>query len=127
VSQWAEGYEYVDARDFILKSPVRPAIGVGQNSSSAAVDFLKSEGYIIERSDKTQGYAIYLDNLEQFEENNEKPLSEMLEKSGVPLVRYWRWPDRARSALSISGDIDSLTWIDFVLRIIENWRQNGRK
>jgi peptidoglycan/xylan/chitin deacetylase (PgdA/CDA1 family) len=126
VSQWAEGYESVKARDFILESPVRPVIGVSRNSSSAAVDFLKSEGYIVEQSDQPQGYAVYLDSLDQFEETNEKPLSDMLESLDVPLIRYWRWPDHTRSALAITGDIDSLTIIDFILRIIENWRYNGK-
>jgi len=40
----------------------------------------------------------------------------MIEKAPGPLVRVWRWPDGARSALAATGDIDALTLRDFVVR-----------
>jgi peptidoglycan/xylan/chitin deacetylase (PgdA/CDA1 family) len=123
VDKWFDGYQSINARDFILESPVRPVIGVGRDSAPAAVSFLQSEGYIVEPGDQPDGYAIYLGNLAQFGEAGEKPLSQEIEQSAAPLLRYWRWPDRARSALSVTGDIDSITLMDFVLRIFENWRQ----
>jgi peptidoglycan/xylan/chitin deacetylase (PgdA/CDA1 family) len=126
VDEWFDGYQSVTARDFVLESPTRPVIGIGWDSSPAAVSFLQSEGYIVEQSDQPDDYGIYLDNLAQFVEADEKPLSRKIEQSDVPLLRYWRWPDQAKSALSVTGDIDSMTLIDFALRIFENWRQNGR-
>jgi peptidoglycan/xylan/chitin deacetylase (PgdA/CDA1 family) len=124
--KWFGGYRRITAGDFILESPKRPAIGISPDSSPAAASFLRGEGYIVESSDRPDDYGIYFSNLARFDETSEKPLSETIEKSGAPLLRYWRWPDRARSALSVTGDIDSITLADFVLRILENWRQAHR-
>ena len=56
-------------------------------------------------------------------EGTEKRIVEEIEQSDAPLLRYWRWPDKARSAMSVTGDIDSVTLSDFVLRILENLHQ----
>jgi peptidoglycan/xylan/chitin deacetylase (PgdA/CDA1 family) len=125
--EWFDGYKIVTARDFILDSPMRPVIGVSPDSSPAAVSFLKSEGYIVEKSDRHDDYAVYLDNLSRFREADEKPLSLRIEQANAPLLRFWRWPDQARSALSVTGDIDSITLVDFVLRVFENWPYKGRR
>ncbi|UCB42522.1 MAG: polysaccharide deacetylase family protein [Dehalococcoidales bacterium] len=125
-TEWANGYRSIIARDFTLESPVRPVIGVSSDSSPAAVKFLRTEGFVVEQSDQPDHYGLYLDDLTRFEEADEKPLSEKVEQSEAPLLRYWRWPDQARSALSITGDIDSMTIADFALRIFENWRQSRR-
>ncbi len=126
VDEWFDGYQIVTARDFILESQAYPVIGVGRDSSQAAVSFLQSEGYIVEKNEHPGNYGIYIGNLAQFDEADEKPLSCRIEQSDAPLLRYWRWPNQARSALSVTGDIDSITLIDFALRIFENWRQRLR-
>jgi peptidoglycan/xylan/chitin deacetylase (PgdA/CDA1 family) len=118
-SAWADGYQSVTARDFVLESPVRPVIGVSPDTAAAAIDFLRREGYIVAADRQPDNYGIYLNNMVQFGEADEKPLTKIIEQSQAPLLRYWRWPDRARSALSITGDIDSITLVDFVLRILE--------
>ena len=123
-TEWSSGYESIDARDFVLKSPTRPFIGVAPNSSQNAIDFLNGEGFVVEKSDQPESYGIYLADLADFQEIDEKPISEAVELSTAPLIRYWRWPEKAKSALAITGDIDSITLIDFVMRILEGWWQN---
>lgn len=125
-TEWSSGYQSTSARDFVIESPKRPTIGVGRDSSQEAITFLKSEGFVVERSDQPDNYGIYLDDLADFQVTDEKPLSEKIERSGAPLLRYWRWPYLTRSALAISGDIDAMTLIDFVLRVFESQRCNGR-
>jgi peptidoglycan/xylan/chitin deacetylase (PgdA/CDA1 family) len=125
-TKWANGYRSINTKDFLLESPVRPVIGVSPDSSPAALKFLKTEGFITEKSDQPDKYELYLDDLAEFTQADEKPLSERVEQSNIPVLRYWRWPGQARSALSITGDIDSVTLLDFVLRIFENWRQQRR-
>lgn len=120
--EWADGYRTVAARNFVLESRRRPAIGVGLDSSPDAVAFLKSEGFLVERSARSETYGIYLDGLARFTDADQKRLVELIEHSDAPLVRYWRWPSNAKSALSVTGDIDSMTIGDFVLRLFENWR-----
>lgn len=123
---WCNGYQSIKARDFVLESPSRPVIGVSPDTSPAAISFLHSEGFIVERSEQPCNYGIYLTNLAQFSIADEKPLSQKIEKSDAPLLRYWRWPNEARSALSVTGDIDSITVTDFALRILENWWQSRK-
>jgi hypothetical protein len=120
VDNWSNGYQIINHRDFIMESPKQPVIGVSSNSSPIAINFLKSEGYVVEISNNPNAYNIYFNDLSQTTEADEKELTQRIEQMDLPLLRYWRWPNRARSALSITGDIDSLTIIDFMLRIIEN-------
>jgi hypothetical protein len=40
----------------------------------------------------------------------------VIEESKRPLVRLGTWPDGARSALAVTGDIDALTIWDFAAR-----------
>jgi peptidoglycan/xylan/chitin deacetylase (PgdA/CDA1 family) len=124
---WYGGYQSITARDFILESPARPVIGVNPDTAREAVSFLRNGGFIVETSEKPDGYGIYLDNLTRFDETSKKPLLQKIEQSGTPLLRFWRWPEHFRSAITVTGDIDSITLGDFVLRIIENWRQNRRQ
>ena len=126
-TEWVNGYKAINARNFTLECPVRPAIGVSPDSSPAAVKFLRTEGFIVEESNQPDHYGLYLNDLAQYEEADEKLLSDKVERSEAPLLRYWRWPEQARSAMSITGDIDSITLTDFVLRIFENWRQIKRQ
>ena len=93
------------------------------DAPAAAIDFLRREGYTVTPGGRPGDCSVYLDDLAQFGEVDEKPLAERLGQLQSPLLRYWRWPDRARCALSVTGDIDSITLIDFALRIWENWRQ----
>lgn len=125
-TEWANSYNSISAREFVLESPVSPIIGVSPDTSPAAVKFLKAEGFIVEQSEQPENFSIYLSDLAGFTEADEKPLSEKIEQSDGPLLRFGRWPQQAQSALSITGDIDSITLIDFALRIFENWRQNRR-
>ena len=105
--------------DFVLESTGRPTIGVKPDSSPEAVQLLRNEGYIVELGERSNDYAVYLDDLEHFDKADEKALSNKIEQLDAPLIRYWRWPAQARSAVSVTGDIDSITLADFILRIFE--------
>jgi peptidoglycan/xylan/chitin deacetylase (PgdA/CDA1 family) len=124
--RWSDGYQSVTAKDLTVRSSRRPVIGVARDSSPNATDFLRSEGFVVERSDQRENYGIYLNDLQHFQVTDEKALSEKIERSKAPLLRYWRWPYQTKSALAITGDIDSMTLSDFALRIFETWHQNGR-
>jgi len=122
-TNWDGAYRSIDARDFSVSSPLSPFIGVGPNCSQDVVRFLGSEGFAVEVSDRPQDYGIYLDSLPDFRQSDEKPLCDLIDNSACPLIRYWRWPEKAKSALAITGDIDSITLIDFVIRVFEVRRQ----
>ncbi len=126
-TEWVDGYQSTTLKNFMLESPVLPVVGVAPDSSDTAVRFLKDEGYVVEKNEQPRNFGIYLDNLATFTEADEKPLSERIEQSNAPLVRYWRWPYGYKSAMSVTGDIDSITLQDFALRILENWWQHRRR
>jgi len=126
VEYWSDGYQSITAKGFMVRSSRRPVIGVARDSSPDATDFLRSEGFVVERSDQPENYGIYLSDLQSFRVTDEKPLSEKIEHSKAPLLRYWRWPHQAKSALVVTGDVDAITLFDFGLRILETWRQSGR-
>jgi len=116
-SDWTNGYKSIDDRNFTTECSTRPFIGVEPDSSKDAISFLRSEGFVVEESEQPNDYGIYFDNLADFEEKDEKKISEIIENSNAPLLRFWRWPNEAKSALAITGDIDSITLIDFIMRL----------
>jgi peptidoglycan/xylan/chitin deacetylase (PgdA/CDA1 family) len=121
---WTDGYVSMDARDFVVECPSRPVIGVSAGSAPSLVQFLREEGYIVEQGARKEDCALYIDRPGEFGETQKIPLIQYIESSGAPLIRYWRWPSRARSALTITGDVDSVTIADFVMRILESrWRR----
>jgi len=125
-TDWADGYTSVDARDFILESRVCPRIGVSPNSSEEAIRFLKGEGFVVEVGAQPESCGIYLGNLKSFNQSDERQISEAIRRSNAPLIRYWRWGEKAKSALAITGDIDAITLVDFVMRLVEVRRRNVR-
>jgi hypothetical protein len=46
-------------------------------------------------------------------------LVERIEQLDKPLLHFGCWPDGNRAALSVTGDIDSVTIQDFFLRVLE--------
>lgn len=107
------GYQVAAAREFILSSSVKPVIGLGLNTSPQAAHFLQDEGYAVDVSSHPQQFALFFNNLNSFKPEDEKRLVDLIECSEVPLVRFWRWPFQFASALTVTGDIDSITLLDF--------------
>ena len=64
-------------------------------------------------------YSIYLDQRGEITPALEMDIVQTVEASPSTLVRFGAWPDGSRSALSITGDIDAMTLVDFMLRLWE--------
>ncbi len=79
--------------------------------------FLRQQGYIVQVSDHSRDYTIYLDQT-NFAPQDERPLLAQIEENAKALVRLGRWPNGAYSALCVTGDIDALTVWDYALRIL---------
>jgi peptidoglycan/xylan/chitin deacetylase (PgdA/CDA1 family) len=103
-----------DAREFEADAERLPVVGVSSRSPLEVTRFIEEEGFATERSDRGAGYGAYVDVPDA--SWSEASLLDALESAPGPLVRIWRWPDGARSALSVTGDIDALTIRDFVTR-----------
>lgn len=91
-----------------------PIVGISPRSPAAVRWFLAEEGFGTETSDRRERYGAYVDIGD--EPWSEAEMLDAIDAAPGPLVRVWRWPDGARSALAVSGDIDALTLRDFVTR-----------
>jgi hypothetical protein len=75
--------------------------------------------------EEADGYALYLDMREGLGTTREEQLKRrsklvhQIEELEAPFVHFGCWPDGKRMAVSITGDIDSVTVQDFFLRILE--------
>ncbi len=111
--QFYNGFRLIRERTFLMKSPKCPVIGIPKDSSPELLPFLKNEGFVFEISEQKEQYSLYLDNFTKFSEKDEMKALEIIDNSNFPLIRFWRWPDKCKSCLSITGDIDSITLYDF--------------
>lgn len=114
---WDGAYRLVRGGEVALRADRRPFIGLSRASAPNLASFLRQQGFIVEVADGPGAYALYLDQ-PQFAAEDERPLLAQLEGGHFPLVRLGRWPDGARSALCITGDIDALTLWDYGLRFL---------
>ncbi|NJD59050.1 MAG: hypothetical protein C3F13_12965 [Anaerolineales bacterium] len=112
-----DNYRSVNSIDFTVRSSVRPIIGLSPNTSQVLANFLRQQGLIIEFNPRREQYSLYFDQ-ESFDHSQERSIVAAIDSSLQPLVRLWRWPNGAKSALAITGDIDALTLWDFGLRLI---------
>jgi len=55
----------------------------------------------------------------RYEEAEEKRVIERIERADVPLLKVGRWPEGAKSALAVPGDLDCITLTDLFMRIVE--------
>jgi peptidoglycan/xylan/chitin deacetylase (PgdA/CDA1 family) len=131
VQAWHSVDACIRSTSFIVNAPLRPCIGISEQTPVEVEDFLYEQGYPFERSlkENASDYAIYLDKPEglgsSFEEKaaSKIALVDQIETLERPFLHFGCWPGGNRAALCISGDIDSVTVQDFFLRIVEVFRQ----
>ena len=99
----------------MIRSSIRPFIGIDKDSDPRLKPFLRQNGYIIENAELDGQHAVFL-NYSDFPAEEEKPLLEKLENIDKPLLRFGRWPKEYKSALCITGDIDAITVWDYISR-----------
>jgi len=114
-----ENYYPINTKSFEMECNVKPVIGVPNDFPKHLSDYLHEQGFVFEIVKPQSKYAV---NLAQESNNNSlniPALDESIRQSTHPLLRFWRWPNQARCALSITGDIDCLTHLDFYTRLWE--------
>ncbi len=111
----SDGYQRLSLSQFSFRANKRPIIGVHPDSSASLSGFLRQQGYLVEISPDAQNYSIYFQQ-PRFAPEDERPLLAEMEKRAEPLIRLARWPNGARSALCVTGDIDAFTLGDYGLR-----------
>jgi hypothetical protein len=94
-------------------------VGISTRSRRALQRFVEEEGFVTEVTDRAREVGAHLDQPGPLDEASALAA---LEAAAGPLVRSWRWPDGARSALAVTGDVDSVTVQDFAFRLWETRR-----
>ncbi|MFX0199153.1 MAG: polysaccharide deacetylase family protein [Candidatus Hodarchaeota archaeon] len=117
VEPFINGYNIMPLKN--LRIPINPVIGVHPAAPIELINYLRDDGFLYEISLFKDRYIIYLDGFQNFESRQRKDLLKFIETSGYPILRVWRWPDKAASCLAITGDIDCLTLGDIIKRIFE--------
>ncbi len=124
---WYGADVQVSSHQFSVHATQCPCIGLSQQTSQELEDFLFEQGYPFVRCSEQDAhlYAYYLDIPEGLgttrkeQVQRKSKLLQQIEELKAPLIYYGLWPDGSRAALSITGDIDSITIQDFFRRIIE--------
>jgi len=114
---WVAPYWRLNSRIFETPAAPRPFVGIAPGVPEHIGLFLQDQGYILDGSEQAMHCSVYIDGTVLGKLTTEVQLIEYIEKSAGPLVRYWRWPNGAKSALSITGDLDAITLIDYATRL----------
>lgn len=114
---WANNYRQVGELSFSAPANKRPFIGVAPSSSPRLTSFLRQQGYVVETGADARACAFYIEQAD-LPEQDERAILSRIEQAEFPLVRLGRWPNGARSALCVTGDIDALTLWDYGLRLM---------
>ena len=115
--RWTDGYDVVESRVIEVPADRRPFVGLAGDADPSVARFLGEQGYVTDTTADATRCSIFLDADRLARLANEVELVEHIEASGAPLLRFGVWPDAARSALAIAGDVDALSLRDYAARI----------
>ena len=119
-SPWDGRESRCELREFEVDAERLPAVGLSRRTPAGVARFLAEEGFPLEVSNDRDRFGAYVDITGT--SWSEADVLDAIASAPGPLVRIWRWPNGARSALAATGDIDALTLRDFVLR---SWETRG--
>jgi peptidoglycan/xylan/chitin deacetylase (PgdA/CDA1 family) len=113
-SEWFGADAIANQTDFEAEVPRVPVVGISARSPRSVRALLAEEGFPFEISEDGNSYGAYIDIAAT--RWSEAAVLDAIDRAAGPLVRVGRWPDGARSALAVTGDIDALTIRDFLMR-----------
>lgn len=96
-----------------IRSSRKPVLGVSPSSPDKLKKFLADEGVIFEITEDTKSNGMYIDRRGSFKERDKRNLSEQIQQSRFPLIRYGRWPKPFTFCFAVTGDIDGMDLWDY--------------
>ena len=114
---WYGSYATLEGRTLHVKTDQWPFIGLAADVSDDLAEFLRNQGYIVLTGPEASRCALYLRPTDLAEFHSQVELIDFIEMCSAPLVRFWRWPSEARSALCVTGDLDALSLTDYLARL----------
>jgi peptidoglycan/xylan/chitin deacetylase (PgdA/CDA1 family) len=112
--RWDDAWVVLEGRSCRFAGPVRPVVGLGPDVPAETAAILREEGFVVET--ETRNCAVVLERSSGIDLEDEVALVRHVESAPGPLVRIWRWPGRARSAVTVAGDLDALSIRDYLAR-----------
>jgi peptidoglycan/xylan/chitin deacetylase (PgdA/CDA1 family) len=125
LERWDALDQQVTARRFTVRGERCPAAGISSRTPQEVAGFVREQGYAVQTGAQEGDCALFIDMPQGFGASRQEhtrqrsELLERLERLEAPLLHFACWPAPYRSALSVTGDIDSVTIQDFFLRILE--------
>lgn len=127
---WPGGDLLVKGQAFSVTTSAYPGVTLSQRTAADVEQMLREQGYPTRRVASAQEAqeaqaGVFVDRPDGLgatraeRQQAASALVREIEQGAAPLVRIGLWPEGQRAALSISGDIDSVTIQDFFLRIVE--------
>ena len=114
---WDGAYYQLRTRALHVPAEPRPFVGLSEDVPERMASFLREQDYILDTGDTAKTCATYIDAATLARQSSAVELVHHIEASSGPLVRYWRWPDGAKSAMCVSGDLDAITVLDYAARL----------
>jgi len=114
---WHHGWKTI-APGATIRSTSAPWIELPPGASPALVRFLEDEGFVVRAGAGGAGPAL-LGKWAAFRGEDARAVLQEIDRSNAPIVRLWRWPRGARCAASLTGDVDSMSLLDFIRRPLE--------
>lgn len=115
---WNGRYARIIGQSFTIATQTRPLIGVSRSFPAEVKIFLQEQGYLVDDTASARLCTIYLDEDRLTNMANHLELVKWIENTPGPIVRFWRWPDGYKCALSISGDLDAVSLLDYATRLL---------
>jgi peptidoglycan/xylan/chitin deacetylase (PgdA/CDA1 family) len=124
---WPGGDLLVKGHAFSVTAAAYPGVALSQRTPADVEQMLREQGYPTRKVASAEealagAFVDRPDGLGATRQERQRAASALvreIEQGAAPLVRVGLWPEGRRAALSISGDIDSVTIQDFFLRILE--------
>ncbi len=110
-------YRVVNTRIIPVEHGKIPVLGVAKDVPKFVARGLIEEGFFLERSNDRLKYGIYLD-ADNIGPRTVPEIVKMVDITQGPLLRFWRWPDAAKSAMAVTGDVDAITFADYLYRAL---------
>jgi peptidoglycan/xylan/chitin deacetylase (PgdA/CDA1 family) len=114
---WDGSYMRITAPILQVPAEPRPFLGLDADVPEQTASFLRNQGYLLDTDQTAPKCAAYLDAATLDRLSTDVELVEFVEELPGPLLKYGRWPDGAKSALSITGDLDALSLLDYASRV----------
>lgn len=116
---WYGPDHLLEAHSLTLPATIekRPWLGVHPDFPPHALRWLHGRGFITELSHDPNAHVYYLSPRTVVSALELESIAADIEDSCSTLIRFGLWPDQAKSAFAVTGDLDALSLMDYAARL----------